>query len=187
MSLRVNIVQDNDPISPREFDNLGTILYSSTRYQLGDKCVSRQEIQEIVEDPNNITLPVYAYIHSGIVLNTSGFSCPWDSGQSGIIYVSKQKIREEFKVKKLSAKLKAKVLEILKSEVEIYSHYLSGEVYGYQLLDENDDVVDSCYGFYSYNEAEEASNDALNYYNKESVNSLQTISQRKQYEVQSLG
>ena len=30
-----------------------------------------------------VFLPLYLFDHSGITMNTSGFSCPWDSGQVG--------------------------------------------------------------------------------------------------------
>ncbi len=163
MQYSVEVVNDDDPISPREWCNLGTILYTSLRYSLGDKWTDSNDINSVINDPNNIVLPVYAYIHGGVVLNTTGFSCPWDSGQSGVIYVSKEKIRNEFKVKRISPALKEKVINILRSEVEVFSNYLSGEVYGYRILDENKDVVDSCYGFFSYKEAEEQGNESIKY------------------------
>ena len=104
--VNLEIVMDNDPISPREDCNLGTMLYASSRYNLGDKQVSWEEINKIEKDIDNIVVPVYAYIHSGIVLNTFGFSCPWDSGKCGIIYISKQQVREHFNVKRITAALK---------------------------------------------------------------------------------
>ena len=36
-------------------------------------------------------LPLYLYDHSGLSMNTSGFSCPWDSGQVGWIYCNNEK------------------------------------------------------------------------------------------------
>ena len=33
-----------------------------------------------------VFLPLYLFDHSGITMNTSGFSCPWDSGQVGWIF-----------------------------------------------------------------------------------------------------
>lgn len=42
-----------------------------------------------------IILPVFKYEHGNIVLNTGGFSCPWDSGQCGWIYAHKDKFRKE--------------------------------------------------------------------------------------------
>ena len=100
--LKVEIEYDNDPENPRtEWDNLGTITCSPrSREYLGEKNMDVEEMEEIFNNKKEyISLPVYAYIHSGTCLNTTGFSCPWDSGQSGIIYVSHAKIREEFGVK----------------------------------------------------------------------------------------
>jgi len=143
----IEIMYDQDAQSPRENDNLGTILYTSTRYNLGDKRVDRAEIEAIANDKNNIVLPVYAYIHSGTCLNTTGFSCPWDSGQCGIIYVSKESIRKEWNVKKISAKLRAKVIENLRGEIDEFSKFLGGEVYGYVIKDKDGNDLDSCWGY----------------------------------------
>ena len=54
---------------------------------------------------------------------------------------------------------RSKIIDLMKSELETYSHYLNGNVYGYRLLkwsqckscdQELDQEVDSCYGFYGY-------------------------------------
>ena len=36
----------------------------------------------------------------------------------------------------------------LQSEVEVYDQYLTGEVYGFRVLGEDDTEVDSCWGFF---------------------------------------
>ena len=68
----IRLIADEDAESPRGgfFSNVGEILYTSSRYTLGDKQVSREEIDAITNDPKNIWLPVYAYIHSGTSLST---------------------------------------------------------------------------------------------------------------------
>ena len=104
-----------------------------------------------------VILPMYMYDHSGITVNTVGFSCPWDSGRIGFIYVSREKVMKEYGVKKIGAKLKAKVAEYLKGEVETYDQWLTGDVYGFRIFKETkcdkcghvgDETEDSCYGFY---------------------------------------
>ena len=62
-------------------------------------------------------------------MNTTGFSCPWDSGQVGWVFVSKKKVREEYGVKRITESLVEKVTEILKGEVKTYDMYLTGELY----------------------------------------------------------
>ena len=44
---------------------------------------------------NLVYLPVYLYDHSGLVLQTTPFSCPWDSGHVGIIYTTLEECRKE--------------------------------------------------------------------------------------------
>jgi hypothetical protein len=153
----INICHDPCPESPREWDNLGTILYSSTKYKLGDVCVSGGVIPEEFEDEDNvISLPVYAYIHSGILLSTAPFSCPWDSGQCGVIVVTKDRVRSEFGWKVITKKRREKIEELLRSEIEIFSKFIAGEVYGFEIVDKDGEHVDSCWGFYSEDEALEA-------------------------------
>jgi hypothetical protein len=139
----IRIMQDDDPMSPREWDNLGIILYTSTHYTLGDKCVSGHEIDEIVERDDVIWLPVYAHIHSGIAMNTTGFSDPWDSGQCGIIYVETEKARKEWGKDFSEEKIKT----CLRNEIETLNQFVRGDVYGY-IVEVDGEHVSSCWGFY---------------------------------------
>lgn len=98
-----------------------------------------------------VWLPVYKYEHSGISFNTTGYNCPWDSGLIGLIYVDRKRIHEEFSVKRISSALKERILNTLRSEVDEFSAWANGEVYGFSIEDENGDVLDSCGGFYGEN------------------------------------
>jgi hypothetical protein len=162
--MNYTIVRDDNAFSPRENDNLGTIAYVSSRYELGDHHSSNDELDDVINNKNNIVLPVYAYIHGGIALNTTGFSCPWDSGQSGCIYVSKDKVREWFNVKRISPKLFNKVLKALVAEVEEYNMYLNGDVYGYIIKDNDGNEVDSCWGFIGEDSAKEAAEESFRFF-----------------------
>jgi len=102
-------------------------------------------IEKAIED-HYIMLSLYLYDHSGITMSTSGFSCPWDSGQVGFIYVSKERLREEYGRKKVTKKLIALAENHLKAEVEIYDDCLQGNVYGYRVFN-NDEEIASCWGF----------------------------------------
>jgi hypothetical protein len=111
-----------------------------------------KEFQELVEakiearlDKYYFILPLYLYDHSGITMSTGGFSCSWDSGQVGFIYVSKERAREEYGFKRLTKERVQKVYEYLNSEVKTYAAYLEGDVYGYTI--EGPDIDDSCWGY----------------------------------------
>jgi hypothetical protein len=146
----ITISCDEFAESPREWDNLGTILYTSSRYILGDQRVPTEEIEEICNDDNFFYLPVYAYIHGGITLSTKPFSCSWDSGQCGIIYCSKQ----ELKNGNISIESAKKIFE---DEIKTYAKFIAGETYCYSIKKiikcdscghERFETVESCGGFY---------------------------------------
>jgi hypothetical protein len=163
----VRIKRDDYPQSPREWDNLGTMVCAHRRYCLGDEQAQNAELYyswdewleyEVVKPnggwSNIIALPLYLYDHGGITISTAPFACPWDSGQVGWIYVTKSRIREEYGVKRVSKRLLNKVEAVLRSEVETYDQYLQGNVYGYMTFSlENGELVDgdSCWGFFGNN------------------------------------
>lgn len=94
-------------------------------------------------------LPLYLYDHSGLTISTSSFSCPWDSGMVGVIFMSKQDMRDNFNVKKVTKFIREKARDLMKAEVEDYDYYLTGQCYGYSIYKDKDslDEIESCYGF----------------------------------------
>jgi hypothetical protein len=134
--------------NPREWDNLGTVVLGSrVRYNFGDKALPVEAIDDICRDASNIWLPVYMYDHSGITINTTGFSCPWDSGQVGIIYMPRAVAVANWGKKICTAAVADKARACLRAEVETLDQYLRGEVLAY-MVRQGDDVVDSCGGFF---------------------------------------
>lgn len=97
-------------------------------------------------------LPVYLYDHSGITISTSSFSCPWDSGQVGIIFATKKKAEEEGIPEPEN---------LLRDEIKIFDSFLRGEVYWFDVYDiEAGYFVDSCGGFYGNEGIKEALQEA---------------------------
>ena len=175
-NLIIEIHTDDCPESPREWDNMGEILYTSDRYVLGDRKASREEIQDICKDPDEVWLPVYAYIHSGITVNTTGFSCPWDSGQCGIIHVSKTDVLKNWNRQRFTAKLQARAEDLLRAEVDTYDQFCRGEVYGYRVLrkvrcpacgNDEPEELDACWGFYGLDYVREEAESVAEYHMNE--------------------
>lgn len=110
------------------------------------------EVMERLEANGLVILPLYLYDHGGITMNTSGFSCPWDSGQVGYIYATPAKVLEEWGDGE-DAKDKAK--QCLEGEVKVYDQFLRGDVYGYRIEDEEGNDLDSCWGFYGMDDVKE--------------------------------
>lgn len=152
--LTLKIETDEYLRDPRkEFDNLGTMACFHNRYKLGDDhTLSIEEVKEIEDSKKYISLPLYLYDHSGITMRTTPFSCHWDSGKVGVIYVSKEQIRKEYNWKLITKKRLEKIEGYLKGEVETYNQYLTGEVYRYTITnDGTGEEIDSCGGFYGDN------------------------------------
>ena len=147
----VRYSDNHDCDSPRDWDNVGTMVCWHGRYNLGDE-QPKIGPDEYLEDlpKGTITLPLYLYDHSGITMSTTKFSCPWDSGRVGFIYVTPETMKQEM------IDTPEKAAEILTNEVETYDTYLRGEVYGYivekpSTCDHGDthwELIDSCCGFY---------------------------------------
>ena len=111
-----------------------------------DDCLSALstgELFSLVEQMEGmVILPLYLYDHSGITMNTTGFSCPWDSGQVGWIYADKRRIEAEYG--KVTPETMEKARQVLEGEVKSYDYFLTGQCYGFQLFRE-DVEVDSCW------------------------------------------
>jgi hypothetical protein len=104
-----------------------------------------EEMTKLAEQINGLViLPLFLYDHSGITMNTAGFSCPWDSGQVGWIYAAEDDIVKEYG--SLTPENMEKARTLLQGEVEYYDHYLRGDCYGFQLY-KGDEELDSCWGF----------------------------------------
>lgn len=160
----INIYPDDTPEDPRSWDNLGTMVCFHRSYELGDKhdLSTRQfnswnevETYLIQEEDAYIILPLYLYDHSGLRIKIGSFQgllpqghAEFDSGMIGFIYVTAEKIREEYGVKHISKNLKKRVAEYLQNEIYTYDSYLSGSVYGFSVTDSKGNDIDSCWGYY---------------------------------------
>ena len=146
----LRIFRDENPESPREWDNLGKIAYKHKDYTIGEEEINEpiewleeklnlnqkevytddrlKELEEIFFK-KFIALPLYLLDHSGLSISTTPFSCAWDSGKVGYIYLTKEKLKEE----KLN---KENALKCLEGEIKTLNQYLLGEVYGFNVIEE---------------------------------------------------
>ena len=176
----LRLIQDTDARSPREWDNLGKIAYKHSRYNLGEEEISdpidwlteklghldhegdytdevRKELEEEFFE-EFVALPLYLYDHSGMTMATTPFSCKWDSGQCGYIYCTMKDLEnvgwnKEWMEETYPGKsLKEVGLHYLQGEVDVLDQYLTGEVYGFELVKVDEEgeaeIIDSCWGFY---------------------------------------
>jgi hypothetical protein len=122
--------------------NLGKMWCWHRRYELGDADRNKYDTQNfsgwsemkaaIMKNIKPIAiLPLYLYDHSGITMSTRPFSCPWDSGQVGFIFFTRENLKDlGYKVACKSAVEKA--IACLEAEVRDYDAYLCGDVEEYE-------------------------------------------------------
>jgi len=167
----LRIYPDMNPESPREWDNLGTIFMIRDYNILAlnetegggdylgfiehevtdvraytnieDKMCAlfdrdEGEYWQVIErlfDEFFVWLPLYYNGHK---------LCLRDE-EEGMIFVSRADLEKE-------GLTEERALEVLKGEIETLNQYLSGEVYGFRLMANEDDDelddIDSCWGFY---------------------------------------
>ena len=128
----IEIHPDPDAQYP-SFDGI-EILYCSTSYPLGTRRASRDELDKISKRKYHM-IPVYAYVHSDATISSSPFSCPFDSGQSGIAIMPKKDCR-------VTDPLKA-----LENYVNAYGEFMMTGGFGYVIKDAEGNHVDSCWGY----------------------------------------
>ena len=155
----IKICHDDDPMNPRtEFDNITKMVCFHKKYNLGDKqdtynmgdYNSWQELHDAIckNEKPALILPLYLYDHSGITISTKPFGCQWDSGQVGFVYITKEDAKKELGIKRFVNSAMEKVSNAIKSDVENYDSYLTGEVYGYSVEDKEGNDIESCWGYF---------------------------------------
>lgn len=164
--LTINVYQDENADDPRNWGSLfGTMSFFHKRSSLGtdEKDAERyftepDDLKEFFREQgdNIIKLPVYMYDHSGQTISTHPFSCPWDSGQLGYVWISKEKALEEFRTRRVgrtqrrfTAQMRAKTLKMLEATITVMNQWLTGDVYGWA-VEKDGEVLDSCWGYYGF-------------------------------------
>lgn len=170
---------DGSAANPRECCNLGTMWTQERRHNSPDALPVRGNVFESVArefggeahhesnakalDRGAIWLPLWKYEHGGAAYRaaeSNPFRCPWDSGQVGYVFAKKEDVRKEYGVKRITPAIRAKVLDVLRAEVETYSQWANGEVYGFRVLDSDGEELDSCWGFIGMEHVQEAAREA---------------------------
>jgi hypothetical protein len=157
---KLKIEQDTSPWNPRtDCDNAGKMICFHKRYTWGDKhdlnfssFYSWDEVEDHLfkELGAVITIPLFLLDHGGITMSTTPFNDKWDSGQVGFIYMDRETILKEApgSPKILTPKAKEWATKCLESEVKEYGQYLTGDVWGYIIEDDEGNEIEACWGYY---------------------------------------
>jgi hypothetical protein len=168
---KIKIYQDEDPMNPRENDNLCVMVCEHRRYELGDRTATETELEAVrrggfellerylrMKEGAVCLVPLGLLDHSGLHMWTGGGShwsdsAGWDSGTVGFAYITKQRMVElcgtaDYKTADFAGTAQQWAEKQIDGEVEEYDQYLRGDVYGYVIEGEDGEHVDSCWGFF---------------------------------------
>ena len=183
--------QDSDVTNPREGDNLGTILiaprlshwaaspdsavdtsipFGNNPYEHWDNI--RREQLKLKKSEIAIAYPITKYQHGEIFLQL-GHKSGWDYAALGFVYVTKETLRKEYGVTRITKSVIARAESCLQSELNMLTSWLNGECYGWQIKEyaltddglawEEVDVLDSCWGYFDKEQARGDMKDMLSH------------------------
>lgn len=169
--LYVLVTHDDTPSNPREDDcHVGTIIGTDGReaVQSDEKQDRRGRSKEWIAEHVNTDPDVYCYatLHRNHRMGDVSMGSPVTgkldpdlNAYDGVIVAYRHDVREAFGVKQhheakpedtcYTTKMPARkrVLAALKAEVAEYSQWCTGNVYGFRVVDEDGEEIDSCWGF----------------------------------------
>ena len=141
-------IYQSDSDSPADWcDDERFLVHYHRDCWITNKAVEKDEIAEWYRGNNKSlekkywVFQVVAYIHGGVSLSLGSSSHfpdqQWDVSHVGAVLIKRDR--------KLRSK---KVREQAEGLIESWNHYLSGEVYGFNIINPDGDEVDSCNGYY---------------------------------------
>lgn len=107
-----------------------------------DKKADKQKLDRM----GYVAFPLIKFEHGDVHYYIGEPTCPWDSGQVGWYIVSKEHIRKWYG-KRLTKKLLERIEHICQCELEEYTNWANGDVYGFTFY-RNGEFVETCGGFY---------------------------------------
>ncbi len=175
---KIDITRDENAWNPREDDNVTTMVCFHKRYNLGDthnvtsdSYNGWDEMEEaVIKDYDVLAIaPLFMYEHSGITISTSPFGCNFDSGRLGFVMITEEDLKKTYGHTDFTQE---QLHEIIAGEVKTYDSYLRGDVYEYSISEvqtcnlgcEHENIIESCGGYYSEEDAKAEAEKIVEYY-----------------------
>lgn len=162
---RATIEQDANPFNIREeCEHLFEIYHKPNRY-FNFSDVSN--LPDNFDSETYLIFPLFAYVHSGVSFSLSNKTYPfndaWDAGLTGYMFASLSSIKKEgLTIEQAAKNANAEIFEL--------NQYCNGEVFCFTIIDtEDDEIVDSCGGFYGIDSVQEEAASMLRYFDNKYV------------------
>ncbi len=170
--MKLRIEQDQDAMSPAEWEDEAVFLVANHRdfFVPPNKHERNFDVAAIIEEnkKGHHVFLLEAYIHSGVRLALAGEgNFPdrrWDVSTLGAVFVAKSGCRT-----------RKAAYKVAQSKVEEWNMYLSGDVWGFIIEDDDGNHLDSCWGFYGREYCEREGAQALKYAKEHSLSEANAI------------
>ena len=188
--VQAELVYDQHATNPRECDNLGTILIApnkshwiaspddvvNTSIHFGNNPCEhwdniRREQLNLKKSDIAIAYPITKHEHGSISLSL-GYKQGWDYTVSGFVYVTKETLRKEYGVNRITKSIIDRAKTCLQSELDMLTRWLNGDCYGWQIKEyaltddgldcEEVGILGDCWGYFDKEHASGDMQDALN-------------------------
>ena len=147
------IIPNEFPINPRDYDTFTTIITANRQYGGGDfSCFNQAQLDQALAENNKaiewskrrgLYHVITAYIHSGISVRLDDYGNwpdqQWDCTRLGSIFIDPDKARHHLKVKRLTKAHLAQLAAILEGEFLEWKAWIEGDCY--EVLSPDDDIV----------------------------------------------
>lgn len=142
VDLTLKIVSDECGADSPAEDDAGCVRFAMLHRRYANPAPELNDV-EAVEDFERqsrrrgaewIGFPVFMYEHSGVAFSLRPFSCPWDSGRVGTLFLKRSEFRKPYR-------------RAAEQWLRYYNDWASGNVWGYVVEDEDGEHIDSCWGF----------------------------------------
>lgn len=144
---RIKVVRDDrEDLDEVWSQGIGAFATWHNRYDIGN-VQPEESYHEYMSDvpEESVVVEVYMYDHGGLAFSTAPFSCQWDSGHLGVWVVRPDELRAEYGDDTPESRSKAE--RYITGSIERMNDISQGNVWGYQVLDFDGEVCDSCGGF----------------------------------------
>lgn len=155
--LACKIYYDDSSYNPRrDMYNLCKLVaperdrYIESECDLGLDWCDCEHDEEILDSKNvYMWRPIYRYEHGGVAHSMGSFNDPWDSGQVGYIIALREDVEKEWGKDKVDTpEVEELVLSNMRGEIQLFSDYCDGQVYGFRVVDPDECTINECWGFF---------------------------------------
>lgn len=132
-SYSIVINRDYDSECPRKWSNVGIMYAPNSKY-----IKNEWESDSTPNENDYYIFPVSTYDHSGVSFTLGTPRDRWDSWCDALLCVPKDQVKDDHEA-----------YQIAENEIDTLNQWNDGNVWGFEIRNQFDEIVDSCYGFYS--------------------------------------